>query len=143
MATTTFTNRHRYYLSQGALNASTDTHRLALYNNSNHDANSNAYTTTAEVVGTGYVAKGNTLTGIAITNDTANNVVYWDYNDTQWSSATITATDCMIFADNVTSPAADPALYIGDFGGSRSSSAGTFEVRMPSAGPTTAIIRYA
>ena len=143
MATTTITNRCREYWLKGVLDAENDTLKLALYNNSGHGANTNAYTTTAEVSGSGYTAKGNTLSGVSVTTDTSNNVSYVDFSDSQWTSSTITATDCMIFADNIASPAADPAMYIGDFNGSKSSSSGTFTVQFPTASATTAIIRIA
>lgn len=143
MATTTVTNRCREYWFKGVLDAENDTLKLALYNNSGHDANSSAYTTTAEASGSGYTAKGNTLTGVSITVDTSSNVAYMDCNDSQWTSSTITATDAMIFADNVTTPAADPAMGIFDFNGSKSSSSGTFTVQFPTASATTAIIRIA
>ena len=143
MATTALTNRCREYSWKGVLDFTSDTHNMALYNGSSHDANTNVYTATNEASGTGYSAKGNALTGAALAVDTTNNVAYMDWDDTAWNSSTITATDCMIFADNITSPAADPALYIGDFGGSKSTSSGTFTVRMPVAAYNTAILRFA
>ena len=143
MATTTMTNRCREYSWKKALDFENDSFNCALYNGSGHGANSNAYTATNEVVGTGYTAKGNLLTGNTLAVDTTNNVAYVDFDDTQWSSSTITATDCMIFDDTVTTPAADPAVYIGDFNGSKSTSSGTFTVRMPTAAYNTAILRFA
>lgn len=143
MATTTITNRAREYLLNGYLDFLNDTINIALYNNSSHDANTTVYTTTAEASGAGYTAKGNALSGASIATDTTNNVAYVDFSDSQWTSSTITATDCMIFHDSVVSPAADPASYIGDFNGSKSTSSGTFTVQMPNASATTAIIRLA
>jgi hypothetical protein len=143
MATTCVTNRCREYLLKKALDFENDTHNMALYNASSHNQNTTIYTASNEVVGTGYVAKGNTLTGVAVAVDTTNHVAHVDWDDTQWTSSTITATDCMIFADNVTTPAADPSIYIGDFNGSKSTSAGTFTVRMPTAAYNSAVVRLA
>jgi hypothetical protein len=144
MATTTITNRCREYLLNGDLDFAADTYNMALYNGSGHDANTNTYTSTAEASGTGYTAKGVTMSGVGISVDTTNNVATVDWTtDPQWTSATITATDCMIFAESVTSPASDPAVYIGDFSGSKSSSSGNFTVVLPAPAYNTAIIRIA
>lgn len=145
MATTTITNRARQYFLNGDIDMAADTINMALYSSSGHDANTNTYTSTAEVAtGSGYTAKGVVMSGVSIAVDTSNNVAYVDWTtNPSWATSTITATDCMIFADSVTSPAADPAIYIGDFGGSKSSSSGTFEVVLPAAAYNTAIIRMA
>jgi hypothetical protein len=140
MATTCITDRCRQYSWQGNLDFENDTHNMALYNGSGHGFDTLVYSATSEATGTGYVAKGNVLTGNSLTLDGTNHVAYMDWNDTQWTSSTITATDCLIYADSVTS---DPALYVGDFGGSRSTSAGTFEVRLPVPAYNTAIMRFA
>jgi len=144
MATTTITNRARQYLLNGDLDFAADTINMALYNNSSHDANQDTYTATAEVAGTGYSAKGVAMAGVSISIDTSNNVAFVDWStDPSWTSSTITATDCMVFHDSVTSPSADPASYIGDFSGSKSSSSGTFTVQLPAAAYNTALIRLA
>lgn len=144
MATTTICNNARRDFLSGVIDFSSDTINMALYNNSSHDANDGAYTTTAEVSGTGYTAKGVAMSGVAIAVDTSANVAYVDWTtDPSWSSSTITATDCMIFHDSITTPTADVASYIGDFSGSKSSSSGTFQVVLPVAAAATAIIRIA
>ena len=144
MATTTITNRARQYLLNGDLDFAADTINMALYNSSSHGANTTSYTTTNEASGTGYTAKGVTMSGVAISLDTSNDAAYVDWStNPSWATSTITATDCMVFHDSVTSPAADPASYIGDFSGSKSSSAGTFTVVLPAAAYNTALIRIA
>jgi hypothetical protein len=142
MATTTITNAARQGWLQMDLDY-TDQHQIALYNGSGHDATTGAYTVTNEVSGTGYSAKGNTLTGGAIAVDGTNNVVYLDWADTSWNNSTLTATDCMIFNEASTSPNTDTSIYIGDFSGSRSTSSGTFSIVMPVAAFNTAIVRMA
>ena len=117
---------------------------MALYNGSGHDANTGAYTATNEASGTGYTAKGVVMAGVAIAVDTTNNVAYVDWStDPSWTTATITATGCMIFHDSITTPTADVASYIGDFSGSKSSSAGTFQVILPAAAYNTSLVRIA
>jgi len=142
MATTTITDNARRGWMQKDLDY-TDVHKFALYNNSGHDASQGFYTATAESTGTGYVAKGNTLAGVAIAVDGTKHVAYLTWDNTEWTVSTITATDGMIFNEDATSPATDPSIYIGDFNGSKTTSAGTFTVQMPTAAFNTAIVRIA
>ena len=117
---------------------------MALYNGSGHDQNTGAYTATAEASGTAYVAKGATMSGVVQATDTTNHVSHFDWtSDPSWAASTITATDCMIYDETATLPVADPSCYIGDFGGSRSSSAGAFTVTLPAAAYNTSVIRLA
>lgn len=143
MATTTITNVCRRDWLTGNLNHTTDTVTMALYNGSGHGSNSNAYTTVNEASGTGYTPKGKVMTGAGQTTDTVNNKSFMDYDDVSWATSTITATDCMIFHDNITTPTADIAVYIGDFSGSKSSASGLFQVILPANSFSTAIIRIA
>lgn len=142
MATTTITNNARRDWLNGNIAYAADTINMALYNGSGHDANTGAYTVTSEVVGTGYTSKGVVMAGVSVNIDTSNNVGYVDWStDPSWAASTITSTDCMIFHDNITTPTVDVASYIGDFAGSRSTSSGLFEVRLPAAAYNTAVIR--
>lgn len=142
MATTTITNNARRDWLNGDQDFAADTVNMALYNGSGHGVNTSAYTVTSEVVGTGYVAKGVVMAGVSVNIDTSNNASYVDWStDPSWAASTITATDCMIFHDSITTPTADVASYIGDFAGSKSTSSGLFEVRLPAPAYNTAIIR--
>ncbi len=144
MATTCLTNNFRKGLFVANYDMDSDTIRFALYNGSGHDQNSGAYTATAESSGTGYTATGVVMSGVVQATDTTNHVSYFDWTtDPSWSTSTITATDGMIYSDTATAPVANASCYIGDFGGSRSSSAGTFTVVLPAATYTTAVIRLA
>jgi hypothetical protein len=144
MATTCITNNARRDLLNGVIDLSTDVIDCALYNNASMGYNTGAYTTVNEVVGTGYTAGGVTMTGDTQATDTTNNVSYYDWTtDPSWATSTITATECLIYDDTVTTPTADVSVYVGDFGGSRSSSAGTFTVVLPAAAYNTALIRLA
>ena len=143
MAVTCITNACRQGLLQKDLDFLVDVHKIALYNGSGHLQTTAVYTVTNESSGTGYSAKGNTLGSVALAVDSTNHVVTIDWADTSWTTSAITATDCMIFNEDSTSPAADTSVYIGDFGGSKSTSAGTFSIVMPAAAFNTAIVRLA
>ena len=144
MATTSLTNNFRKGLLVGNYDMDTDVINCALYNASSHNQNSGAYTTVAEASGTGYSPKGVVMSGVVQATDTTNHVSHLDWTtDPSWATSTITATDCMIFDETATAPVADPSVYIGDFGGSKSSSAGTFTVVLPAAAFNTSIVRLA
>lgn len=144
MATTTLTNNWRRDSFNKVIDSANDTFRMPLYNASSHDANTGAYTTVAEVANSGtYAAGGAAMTGAAQTTDTTNNVSFYDWADVSYTSSTITATDCMIYDDTVTTPTANVSVYIGDFGGSRTTSNGTFTITLPGATFSTAIVRIA
>ena len=120
-------------------NTSGNTFNIALYTNSaSFTASTTAYTATAEVVGSGYTAKGNALTNVTPT--TGGTTAFTDFADSTWSTATITARGAMIFNDTA---AGDPSVVILDFGGDKTSTAGEFKIVMPTADSTNAIIRIA
>ncbi len=142
MATTCLTNNFRKHISNGSINLSSDTIKMALYSGQSHDQNTGAYTTTGQVSGSGYSAGGATMSGASQTTDTTNHVSFYDWNDVSWSSSTITADSCLVYDDTVTS-VADVSIYVGSFSGSKSSSSGTFSVVLPAAAYNTALVRIA
>ena len=116
----------------------TDTMKIALYTNSaTLDATTTAYSATNEVVGTGYTAGGNTLTGNAISS--GGTTAWITFSDPSWTTSTITARGALIY-DSTQSNAAIAVL---DFGADKTSTAGTFTVQMPVAAASTALIRIA
>lgn len=116
----------------------TDTMKIALYTNSaTLDATTTAYSATNEVVGTGYTAGGNTLTGNAISY--AGTTAWITFSDSSWTTATITARGALIYD----SSASNAAIAVLDFGADKTSTAGTFTVQMPVAAASTALIRIA
>ena len=125
--------KHNFLLSGG------NTFKAALYTNSaSFTAATTAYTDTNEVSGTGYVAKGNTLTRIDPT--TSSTTAYTDFADTTWSSSTITARGALIFNEDTTG---DTSVIVLDFGSDKSSSSGDFKIVFPAADASNAIIRIA
>jgi hypothetical protein len=116
-----------------------NTFNLALYTSSaTLGAGTTAYTTSQEVTGTGYTAKGNALTSVTPVADGTTAVC--DFADTSFTSATFTANGCLIFNDSATG---DPAVCAVAFGGDKTVSSGTFTIQFPTAAATTAIVRIA
>ena len=127
------TGVHNFTASSG------DTFNLALYTSSaSLGASTTAYTTSNEVSGTGYTAKGNALTSVtpALSTDTA----VCDFADTSFTSASFTARGCLIFNDSATG---DPAVCAIDFGADKTVTSGTFTIQFPTADASNAIIRIA
>jgi hypothetical protein len=116
----------------------TDVIKMSLYTSSaTLGASTTAYTTADEVVGTGYVAGGNTLTGAAISTDGTTAIV--DFADSTWSAATITARGALIYNSSKSAK----SIAVLDFGSDKTSTAGDFTVIFPAPAAATAIIRIA
>ena len=130
-------------LMQGVHNFTTgtgNTFKLAMYDNSaSFTAATTAYTATNEVANSGsYSAGGGTLTNVTPTS--SGTTAFTDFADLSFTSATITAYGAMIYNDTA---AGDPAVCILDFGGAKTSTAGTFTIVFPTADASNAIIRIA
>jgi len=116
-----------------------DTFKIALYTSSaTLDASTTAYSATNEVSGTGYTAGGNTLTNVDPTS--SGTTAYLDFDDTTWSTATITARGALIYNSTA---AGNPAVAVLDFGADKTSTAGDFTVVFPTADASNAIVRVA
>ena len=114
----------------------TNSLKLALYTNAaSLSDGTTVYTTSNEVVGTGYSAGGVVLTGIDVTTDSSVAVV--SITDAVVSTATITARGALIY----NSSNANKAVAVFDFGADKTSTAGDFTVQFPAAAASTAIIR--
>lgn len=121
-------------------NTTGNTFKLAMYDNSaSFTAATTAYTATNEVANSGsYAAGGGTLTNVTPTS--SGTTAFTDFADLSFTSATITAYGAMIYNDTA---AGDPAVCILDFGGAKTSTAGTFTIVFPTADSSNAIIRIA
>ncbi len=131
--TEVLTGTHNFTATSG------NTFNLALYTSSaTLNKSTTAYTTSNEVSGTGYTAKGNALTSVtpALSTDTA----VCDFSDTSFTSASFTARGCLIFND---SASGDPAVCAIDFGSDKTVTSGTFTIQFPTADASNAIIRIA
>lgn len=119
------------------------TFKIALYTSSaSLDAATTAYTTSNEVVGTGYTAGGIALTNIDPTS--SGTTAFVDFADATWASATITAAGALIY--NTTTDGGTGttnAVAVISFGGDKTSTNGDFVVQFPTADASNAIIRIA
>jgi FtsP/CotA-like multicopper oxidase with cupredoxin domain len=125
----------------GVIRASTaaDTFKIALYTSSaTLSAATTAYTTSNEVVGTGYTAGGNTLV-VSTVPVSSGTTAYLSFSNTSWSTASITARGAMIY----NSTQSNKCVAVLDFGSDKTSTAGTFTIVFPTADATDAIIRIA
>jgi hypothetical protein len=126
-------------------NSTGDTFKLAMYDNSaSFTAATTAYTATNEVTASGsYSAGGGTLTNVTPT--TSSTTAFTDFADLSFTSATITAYGALIYNTTPTSGLGltNPTVCVLDFGGAKTSTAGTFTIVFPTADATNAIIRIA
>ena len=140
--TSAICNSFKQELLQGTHNftaSSGNTFNLALYTSSaSLGASTTAYTTSNEVSGSGYTAKGNALTSVTPVADSTTAVC--DFADTSFTSASFTARGCLIFNDSATG---DPAVCAIDFGSDKTVTSGTFTIQFPAADASNAIIRIA
>ena len=120
-----------------------DTFKLALYDNSaSFTAATTAYTATNEVAASGsYSAGGGTLTNISPT--VSGTTAFNDFADLSFTTATITAYGALIYNTTPAHTYTNPSVVVLDFGGSRTSTAGTFTIVFPTADASNAIIRIA
>jgi len=123
-------------LYQAVHNLLTDTLKIALYTgNASLDSATTVYSSTNEVVASGYTAGGNTLTGVTI--NTSDYTAYVNFNNTSWTSA-LTARCALIY----NASKGNKSIAVIDFGSDKTS-ATTFLITMPANTSTTALIRSA
>ena len=114
----------------------TGTLKMALYTaNADLGAGTLVYSTTNEVVGTGYVAGGNTLTGVTVV--TSGTTAYLDFADTTWNPANFTARGALIYNTSL----GNLAVAVLDFGADKTATT-SFTVQMPANTVTSALIRF-
>ena len=100
-----------------------------------------AYSTSGEVVGTGYTAGGQTLT-ISTSPTSGNNssgvpTAYISFNTASWPGASFTARGALIY--NATQ--SNKSVAVLDFGSDKTVSNDTFQVIFPTADANSAIVR--
>tara|TARA_R100000908_G_C3730506_1_gene130058 strand:- start:628 stop:1059 length:432 start_codon:yes stop_codon:yes gene_type:complete len=121
------------------LNSGGNTFNLALYTSSaSLGAGTTVYTTSNEVSGTNYTAKGASLT--RVDPSTSGTTALTDFSDLTFSNVTLTARGALIFNDTASG---DPSVCVLDFGADKSASSGDFTVVFPTADSSNAIIRIA
>jgi len=120
--------------------AASDKFKLALYNNSSSfTAATTAYTSTNEISGTNYTAKGNFLT--SVTPVASGTTALTDFADEVFSTVTISAVRGALIFNEVAS--GDPTVCVLDFGADKAASSGDFTIVFPTADASNAIIRIA
>ena len=120
--------------------AASDQFKLALYDNSaSFTAATTAYTSSNEISGTNYTAKGNFLT--SVTPTTSGTTALTDFADEVFSNVTISSVrGALIYNEAATS---DPSVCVLDFGADKGASSGDFTIVFPTADASNAIIRIA
>ena len=120
----------------GVQDLDTDVIKIALYTSAaTLDASTTAYTTSNEVVGTGYTAGGNTLTGATISLDGTTGIC--TFSTTFWTTSSITARGALIYNSTKT----NKAIAVLDFGADKTSTSGAFTINFPAANAGSAIIQ--
>lgn len=121
---------------QGVHDLSTDTLKIALYTSSaSLGPGTTAYTTSGEVVGSGYTGGGKTLTGVSITTTGLTAMV--DFDDVEWVSASFTTRGALIY----NASKSNKAVAVLTFGSDLTVSGSTFVITMPEVTPSTALLR--
>ena len=120
----------------GVQDLDTDVIKIALYTSAaTLGASTTAYTTSNEVVGTGYTAGGNTLTGATISLDGTTGIC--TFSTTFWTTSSITARGALIYNSTKT----NKAIAVLDFGADKTSTSGVFTINFPAATAGSAIIQ--
>jgi hypothetical protein len=133
MITQTATTSFKADLLKAVHDFNTDTFKLALYvATADLGANTTVYGTAGETSGTGYVAGGNTLTGVSV-----NDAGFVTFANTTWNPAAFTARGALIY----NSTKGDKAVAVLDFGSDKTAT-NTFLVQMPANTATSALIRF-
>jgi len=116
----------------------TDVIKIALYTSAaDLDAGTTVYSTSNEVVGVGYTAGGNTLTGATVS--LSGTTAYVDFANTTWAASTITARAALIY----NSSKSNKAIAVLDFGSDKTTTANNFTVQFPTNDASSAIVRIA
>jgi len=135
MITQTATTSFKSDILTGGQDLTTDTIKLALYTgDANLTADTTAYTTTNEVVGTGYTAGGKTCTNVTV--NTLNGVAYFSFDNLTWTSSAFTCRGALIY----NASKSNKSIAVLNFGSDKTCSS-TFTVTLPANTYTSAIIR--
>lgn len=126
--------KHNFLASGG------NTFNIALYTNSaSFTAATTAYTSSNEISGTNYSAKGQALANVNPT--TSSTTAFTDFTDEVFSNVTISSVrGALIFNDTASG---DPTVCVLDFGADKAASSGDFTIVFPTADASNAIIRIA
>ena len=131
----TLTTSFKQEILLGVHDLDTDTLKMALYlGSANLGAATTVYTTAGETSGAGYVAGGNTLTGVTVL--TSGTTAYVDFANSSWNPASFTARGALIY----NASKGNKAIAVLDFGADKTTTT-IFTVQMPANTATNALIR--
>lgn len=120
--------------ARGAIDFDTDTFKAMLVQ-SGYTPNKTTHTkrsdVTSEASGTGYTAGGTAVT-CTVAKVTGSNNVTLTFSNPSWATATISAAGIVIYKSRGGASTADELVAFGDFGGTITSSGGTFAVTFSS-----------
>ena len=135
MISQTLTTSFKEQLLLAVHDFSTDTFKIALYNAAaDLGAATTVYSPSNEVVGTGYIATGKTLTGTTVT--VSGTTAYVDFADVVWDPANFTTRGALIY----NASKSNKTVAVLNFGADKTATT-TFTVAMPANAATTALIR--
>lgn len=133
------TNTFKIGLLDGTYDLAAGSFKIALYTGAaSIGPETTAYTSSGEVVATGYTAGGEALTITqvpTIGTQTGNATAYLSFQNVTWTSA-LTARGALIYQVG----GGNPSVCVLDFGGDKTSTT-TFTVQFPAVTSTAAIIR--
>lgn len=121
---------------------SPNTFKVALFTAAaNLGPTTTVYSTTNEVVGTGYTAGGNTLT-ISVSPTSGNNsssvpTAYISFANSTWTNASFTARGALIY----NSTQGNKSVAVLDFGSDKTVTNDTFQIAFPTPDANNAIVR--
>lgn len=120
----------------GIIDVVNDTLKIALYTSgATLNETTKIYSSVNEVVGSGYIAGGNTLTSATI--GTSGTTAFVSFANTTWSASTITASGALIYD----SSKANRAIAVLSFGSNKSSNNSNFVIQFPPNNDTSAVVR--
>jgi len=121
----------------GTIVPASDVIKIALYTSlANLSYLTTVYTTTEEIVGTGYTAGGLTLTGATV--GSSDRTAWLTFNNPTWLNTTFTTRGALIYD----SSKGNVAIAVLDFGSDKSTINAPFTVTLPVASAITALIRF-
>ena len=131
----TQTTSFKAELYQGIHDLTTDVIKIALYDgNANLNADTTVYSSSNEIVYTGYTAGGKVMTGITV--NISGYTAYVGFDNVTWDPGAFTARCALIY----NSSKGDKSVAVLDFGSDKTTTA-TFTITMPANTATAALIR--
>lgn len=130
----------KYQVLTGAINFTTDTFKIALYTDAadlSPNMTTTTYSTTNEVVGTGYIAGGNTLVVVGPSYSVDDTTAYVNFGTTSWAASTFTARGATIYQS-----VSLEIIAVLDFGSNKTVNNETLTIEFPDNTATGALIRF-